>query len=188
MAARLDLTEGRLAELLGSPRSGRAAAAGVPGGGAPGRHSDPSAHVDRSIHNEQAFLALCIAVPVEGEQALAAIAPDDLLTSEVLRRAARHLASRLRSPMVDLPPEDEELARAVADLVRRSGSSVEISPDRLEHARLLLELSRVERAIKRARVDRGTGDGSADITALAREREAIKAQMHAVTTRFERTV
>jgi DNA primase len=188
VAARLDLPEGRLTELLGAPRGGRAGANGSTAGGRGGAAGvDPEAlrmpTVDRTVHNEQAFLSLCIAIPVEGERVLAAVDPEQLLTSEVLRRAARHLSGRLATPFADLPPEDEELARAVADLVRRAGSSMDISADRLEHSRLLLELGGVDRSIKRARVERG-----GDVTALARARESIRAQIGEVTERIERTV
>ena len=209
VAGRLDLADARLAELLGGPRRGGRTQPSSPAGAGFGQDAgfgpdvDPGGYdsmidrgfggangppADRTLHNEQSFLALCIALPADGRPLLAAIDPDLLLTSEVLRRAARHLATRLDAPFSALPPEDEELARAVAELVKRSGSSMEINADRLEHARLLLELSRVERAIKRARVDRGAGESGSDVTALAREREAIKAQMHAVTSRIEHTV
>ena len=57
--------------------------------------------------------------------------------------------------------------RTVADLVARAGSAGPVSVEALEHARLLLELGRVERAIRRAR-----GAGSSGISDLAREREA----------------
>ncbi|MHB8695982.1 MAG: DNA primase [Solirubrobacteraceae bacterium] len=187
VAARLDLPEARLADLLGGPLRARSGANGSSGGRDGGAEWPSSTlrlpAVDRTVHNEQAFLALCVALPVEGERALATVDSDQLLTSEVLRRAARHLSGRLATPFADLPPEDEELARAVADLVRRAGSSMDITADRLEHSRLLLELGRVERAIKRARVERG-----GDVTALAREREAIRAQIGEATERIERTV
>jgi len=195
-AARLDLSETRLVELLGRPRGGSSGGAGSGGGGVGGNgggggmaggpdFSEPArpVHVDRTVHNEQSFLALCVALPDDGEAALAAIDADQLLTSEVLRRAARHLAGRLRMPFAELPPEDEELARAVADLVKRAGSPIEISADRLEHSRLLLELGRVDRAIKRARVERTAGT-----TELARERQEILAQIGVVTARFERPI
>ncbi|HWF35929.1 MAG TPA: DNA primase, partial [Solirubrobacteraceae bacterium] len=188
ISGRLELDSSQATALYGSiSQAGRPAPSSPANGSADG-HATPGVRLDRTIHNEQAFLALCVALPADGARALAQRDPEQLLTSEVLRRAARHLSGRLETPMVDLPPEDEELARAVAELVRRSGSSVEISADRLEHARLLLELSRVERAIKRARVDRASDDTRADVTGLAREREAIRAEMRDVLSRIERTV
>ena len=184
VAARLDLTEARLSELIGGARrAGGSGARDLSDPGRDGGAGPPPARADRTLHNEQAFLALCIAVPAEGGELLHAIDPDQLLTSAILRRAARHLAGRLDSPFADLPPDDEELARVVAELVRRAGSSLEVSGDRLEHARLLLELGSLDRAIKLARVERAGGT-----TALARDREAILAQIGVVTARFERTI
>ncbi len=195
IAGRLELAEARVAQLLGpagrasGPRVGGGGRVGQTGGGAPagaggpsgGRSPEPSAPpLDRSVHNEQAFLALCIALPRDGAAALAANDPDQLLSSGVLRRAARHLVGRLHSPLAELPSDDEELARAVADLVTRAGRRSDISPDRLDHARLLLELGRVDRAIKRARVEPG-----ADVPALGREREGILTQIHEVFSRIE---
>ena len=90
---------------------------------------------------------------------------------------------RLASPLADLPRDDEELATTVADLVARAGRAGEVSVEQLEHARLLLELGRVERAIRRAR-----GAGSSGISDLAREREHVREQIRAVTGRMERAV
>ncbi|MGZ4345227.1 MAG: hypothetical protein ACXVHX_29240, partial [Solirubrobacteraceae bacterium] len=65
----------------------------------------------------------------------------------------------------------------------RAGSAGTVSVEELEHARLLLELGRVERAIRRAR-----GAGSSGISDLARERENVREQIRAVTGRMERAV
>ena len=115
--------------------------------------------------------------------ALAAIDPDELLTSALFRRAARHLTGRTSTPLADLPPDDEELARTVADIVARAGRGGELSADRLEHARLLLELGRFERAIKRARVEPGS-----DVATLARERERVRERIRGVVAQLENTV
>ena len=122
--------------------------------------------IDEVVRAEREFLVLCVSLPADGERMLVSIDPELLLTSEPLRRAARHLAGRLASPLADLPRDDEQLATTVADLVARAGSAGTVSVEELEHARLLLELGRVERAIRRAR-----GAGSSGISDLARERE-----------------
>ncbi len=56
------------------------------------------------------------------------------------------------------------------------------SADRLEHARLVLELDRLERAIIRAR---GEGAGTSE---LARERERVREEIRAVVARLEETL
>ena len=100
-----------------------------------------------------------------------------------MRRAARHLAGRTQSPLADLPPDDDELARTVADLVAEAGRAGHVSEDQLEHARLVLERARLERAIRRARTEGGTGIGE-----LARQREAVLEKIRNVVARLERAV
>jgi DNA primase len=175
VAGRLDLSEKRLGSLIAE--SGRArSVAQMP---------DPSSApaIDEVVRAEREFLVLCVSLPADGERMLVSIDPEQLLTSEPLRRAARHLAGRLASPLADLPRDDEQLATTVADLVARAGSAGTVSVEALEHARLLLELGRVERAIRRAR-----GAGSSGISDLAREREQVREQIRAVTGRMERAV
>ena len=175
VAGQLDLSEKRLASLIAE--SGRArSVAQVPG--------PPSAPViDEVVRAEREFLMLCVSLPADGERVLVSIDPEQLLTTEPLRRAAGHLVGRLASPLADLPRDDEQLATTVADLVARAGSAGPVSVEELEHARLLLELGRIERAIRRAR-----GAGSSEIPDLAREREQIREQIRAVTGRMERAV
>jgi hypothetical protein len=139
--------------------------------------------IDEVVRAEREFLMLCVSLPADGERVLVSIDPEQLLTTEPLRRAASHLIGRLASPLADLPRDDEQLATTVADLVARAGSAGPVSVEALEHARLLLELGRVERAIRRAR-----GAGSSGISDLARERENVREQIRAVTGRMERAV
>jgi hypothetical protein len=56
------------------------------------------------------------------------------------------------------------------------------SPARLEHARLVLERDRLDRAIIRARGE-GAGTGG-----LAQERERVREQIRAVVARLEETL
>ena len=186
VAGRLELSEGRLATLV--------AAAASPGqaprsAGASARASaaeDYGASVRALSHGvraERTFLALCVALPEPGATALAEIDPDQLLTSEPLRRAARQLQGRTGSPLADLPPDDDELARIIADLVARAGRSADVSPERLEHARLVLERDGLDRAIIRARAKGGTG-----INDLARAREHVLERIRGVVSRLEKAV
>jgi hypothetical protein len=149
---------------------------------APANGSEPAAvtSLDHGARAERTFLVLCLAVPDAGRRALAAIDPDRHLTSEAMRRAARHLAPRLESPLADIDGEDEELARLISDLMARAARYLDASQDRLEHARLVLELARLDRAIRRAR-----GEAGADTSALAREREGALKAIRAVVGRLE---
>jgi DNA primase len=126
---------------------------------------------------------MCLAAPEVGATALAAVDPDELFTSTLLRKAARHLRGRTDSPLTDLPADDDELARAVADLVNRAGRGGPVTADSLEHARLLLELARVDRAIVRARAEHQPGIGE-----LARRRQEVRDAIGAVVSRIERPV
>lgn len=175
VAGRLALSEGRLASLLASSRP-RAAAATVSGAVA-------TATLDHGERSERTFLALCIAVPQAGAEALAGIDPDELLTGDLYRRAARHLTSRTGSPLSALPPDDDELARLVADLVDRAGRAGSVNVDQLEHARLVLELARIDRAIRRGRTS-----GAPGIAELAREREGVLEAIGRTVARLETAV
>ncbi len=164
VAGRLELSEAVLSSLQGRGGSVQ---------GAPHRRVDaprpaPPAASNESLRSERTFLAMCIALPDAGRDALATIEQDELLTSEQMRRAARHIAKRTDSPLADLPHDENGLARTVADLVARAGRTPDVSETRLEHARLVLERNRLDRAILRTRA---TGEG--DVGALAREREGV---------------
>jgi DNA primase len=132
---------------------------------------------DPAVRGERAFLALCLALPSAGKQALEAIDLDEHITSARLRRAARHLSGRLDHPLGGLPPEDEELARTVADLVERAGRAGTVRAEHIEQQRLYLERARLERAIRRAlAVSSVAGGGSqtrasgvGEVQRLARE-------------------
>jgi DNA primase len=175
VAGRLELTDRRLESLLaGGPAAPAPAHTG--NGGAPA----PSP-LDQGARAERTFLVLCRAVPDAGRVALAAIDPDELLTSGPLRRAARQLAEHPEDPRAGLA-EDDELVPVLDDLARRAERypAPDRNPDRLEHARLVLELARLDRAIRRAR-----GEHGADTSALAREREGVLKAVRAVVSRLE---
>jgi DNA primase len=178
VANRLMLSEGALAELLEGAPSGPPVVRALP---------DPVAApvpaVRQEARAERTFLAMCIALPEAGTRMLAEVELDQLITSEILRRAARHVRGRLESPLADLPSDDEELAGLVADLVRRAGAFGAVSAAHLEHARLVLERARLDRAIRRARAE-----GAPVISDLARQRESVAEAMRKVVTRLEETV
>lgn len=207
----LELSDARLRSLLESPpavdgqggweRAGNrredgigrrgGAAAGPASGGAmtgPSRgghpaHAAPSPRASApGTQAERLFLALCIAMPDAGTAALAGEGLEALFTSHTLRQAALHLRSRTRAPLSELPAEDEEFARVMSGLVELAGRVPDPSADRLEHARLVLVLDRLERALLRARAE---GEGTSEI---AQEREGIRSQLHEVVSRLERTL
>jgi DNA primase len=184
VAGRLELAEGRLVALLAGDLAP-----------APPRDQTPNAAdsnppptagsglVNHQTRAERTFLALCIAMPELGARMLAEIDPEALLTSGMLRRAAAHLRDRTASPLADLPPDDEPLARTIAELVTLAGRAIDQGPERLEHVRLLLERDRLSRAIIRARAD-----GASGISELARERETVQEAIHGVVARLETAV
>ena len=182
IAGQLGLTEAQLGSLIEGAARQNGVAGARAGAGAADRRTAPDQPIHQASRTERAFLALCIALPDAGARMLFEIDPNELLTSELMRRAARHLVGRTRSPLSDLPADDEPLARAVADLVAQAGRAGEVNVYRLEHAHLLLERDRLDRAIRRARADGQPG------VELANERKDVLDRLHEVITRLERTV
>ncbi len=192
----LELAPARLAGALDQAgvrgRAGTGAGAREPGDGG-GADADAAAVVGRPLNgapkSEQVFLALCLALPEAGERALAACNLQELLTSERLRRAATQIQGRTSAPTDGLADDDRELAAVIDELAKRArqlgltrAGQPSLSNDRLDHARLVLELERVDRARHRARAQ------GQPVTSLAREREQLRAELHEVVARLERTI
>ncbi len=189
IAGALELSEARLSDLLaaGAAPAGRHGAARSGGAQSGGGRSAPAGipepappALDQALRSERSFLALCIALPDRGAAVLAAIDPDELITGELFRRAARHLTGRTHEPLRDLPAGDDELARLIAELVDRAGRAGPLAPEALEHSRLLLEHARLDRAINRLRVSHQPGIGR-----LARERQDVLAAIRELGVRLE---
>jgi DNA primase len=106
--------------------------------------------LDRRERAERAFLALCLALPDDGERRLADADLDALFSAPATRRAAAHLRGRLHSPAASLPRDDEPLARVVAELVVRA-AELDATPAALDLEALQLDLARLDREIARAR-------------------------------------
>jgi DNA primase len=187
IAGRLELTFAQAAALASdasAPRSvpaARVAGRSTNGSGGGGDGAGAGGQ-SQAVRSERLFLGLCIAIPEQGARALNDSELDELLTSAPLRRAARHLADHARTPLAELPSEDEELAATMSGLVELAKRVPDPSPDRLEHARLILELERLDRAIIRARHD------GAGTSRLARDREAVRESMRSVVARLESTL
>jgi DNA primase len=129
----------------------------------------------RREDTERAFLALCIASPQEGAQALEGLDVDEHFSSALLRRAARRLREGdLSEPMRDRPgqvgtlEDDPQLKGLLAELVVEAGRE-QAGPAMLEVQRLQLELAMVDRLIQRAR-----GQGGGDVSDLAKRKAEIK--------------
>jgi DNA primase len=137
--------------------------------------------LDRRERGERTFLALCIAYPHEGREALERLEPEQHLTGELSRRAAAHLRDRLEHPLDDLPEDDPELATVVSELAARATRGG-VTPASLEHAWLMLELARLERAIDAARAAK-----SLDVSTLGREREHVRRQLRELGGRLQGT-
>jgi DNA primase len=191
VSGRLALPE-RLAETLlagggaaagsGGQRSASARGGGGEGGEGRSEGGRPvSARVQRPDEmtrredTERAFLALCIASPQEGAQALAGLELEEHFSSALLRRAAKRLRDGdLRAPMGDVPEseerldEDPQLKGLLAELVVEAGRD-QADAGMLDVQRLQLELARVDRQIQRAR-----GQEGGDISALAQHKAEVK--------------
>jgi DNA primase len=112
----------------------------------PADAAEPRAQSARGSSTERAFLALCIANPGAGAQALAELDLADSFTSDLVRRAAEHLREHPSDPVARLPQDDDELSALVAQLVVEAGEESARS-DMLEVQRLQLELARMDRHI-----------------------------------------
>ncbi len=178
VSSRLELPESLAETLLAGRAGGEGARDGAASGGRMANGSiraGVGGGLSRREETERAFLALCIASPDEGAQALASIDVDEHFASELLRRAARRLREGdLREPMVDGSGQeggldgDPELKALLAELVVEAGRE-HAHPAMLEVQRLQLELARVDRSIQRAR-----GQESGDISELAQHRAEVK--------------
>jgi len=129
----------------------------------------PQVQLAAGERTERAFLELCIALPVRGGELLASMDLDSLFASPLVRAAAAHLRAHLDAPAAEV--DDGDLAVLLAELSVRA-ASLDPAPAELEVERCQLELARVARAIAGAR-----GAGAGGLTALQREREALKQEL-----------
>jgi DNA primase len=149
--------------------SGPGAGSGDPRGGRAGTSGGPvAASLDAVARAERAFLAQCIAVPSEGAQALRDLDIDAAFSSELARRAARHLREHLGDPAAGIDPEDTELSKLIAGLSMHAAQG-RGSRAALEGESLNLELLRLERDIASAR-----SSGSGDVAPLVARREELR--------------
>jgi DNA primase len=170
VASRLDLADALVAELLAKP--GVAPRAPVPAAPAAANPANggPARVVSRGERIERTFLALCIALPGPGHEALDRVTPEHF-SSELLRRAADHLRMHLAAPAEGVADDDAELAALITELSVRAARG---NPPRetLRVEELQLDLARLDRAVAQAR---SGADGH--VAELAVTRAAVKAQL-----------
>jgi DNA primase len=169
VASRLALSEELVGSLLSSSSSSSARPRGQP--------PRAGAVLARREQAERTFLALCIALPEHGREALRRVTLEEHFTSPLHRRAAEHLRGHLAAPLDGLPRDDEALAELMAELTIRAGRDP-ADPSMLEVELLQLEKDRLERQI-------AAGGAVAD---LAKAREQVTQDIRtAVTRAMERT-
>ncbi|HWH12448.1 MAG TPA: DNA primase [Solirubrobacteraceae bacterium] len=168
VAGRLELPQPTIASLLA---------------GADGRRSGPrpaDAPLTRALdvreRAEQAFLALCIALPDAGRQALEDLDVEAIFTGEVNRRAALHLRRNIHSPGAGLD-DDAELAALLAELAVRA-TQAPAHVVQLDVERLQLELSRIDRELAAARAA-----GNGGLSDLAARRRPVMADLERALVR-----
>ncbi|HTD57271.1 MAG TPA: DNA primase [Solirubrobacteraceae bacterium] len=192
VSGRLGLSEGLAETLLAatpsrSQSAERPAGRRTPGGSAHGEHrplrgpgaaggngSQASRVLAAREDTERAFLALCIATPAHGQLALAEVEIDGVFTSELLRRAAKHLEDgHLGEPLKGVDAEDRELVSLLAELTVEAGrwpvSERKAKPPMLEVQQLQLQLAWIDRRIHTARAQ-----GIGEVSDLARKRGEVK--------------
>ncbi|HEX3392449.1 MAG TPA: DNA primase [Solirubrobacteraceae bacterium] len=123
---------------------------------------------------ERAFLAQCISTPAHGQAALAEVDIEALFTSELMRRAARHLRDgNVAEPLKGVPDEDRELVSLLAELTVEAGRwpvpEGPGTPPMLEVQQLQLQLASIDRRIHTARAQ-----GAGEVSELARQRGEVK--------------
>ena len=167
VAGRLGLSEALVASLADGPAT---LPGSEPGGDAerPAQRG-PRRALDRREETERNFLAMCIALPEAGREALRRVDLDVHFTSELVRRAAAHLRLDLVNPMQGVSAQDSELSTLIAELALRATQQPS-DPAALEVQSLQLQTARLEREIVAAR-------GSGDASRLAEERRQVKLRL-----------
>jgi DNA primase len=186
IAGTLELSEVRLLALLGEPSAAGTASYGQRQAYSPSDYgSRPQARpvVVRGPQHERDFLAICVAAPEAGAAVLKRIDTDQLLTNEVMRRAARHLAEHLPNTGIEPSADDPELVVTLTDLVDRAGRGRSVSADEVEHARLVLERDRLELEKKHLQ-----GRGGAGAFKVSAELHVVKEALRAIVARIERPI
>jgi DNA primase len=116
---------------------------------------------------ERSLLAMCIAQPGAGKEVLSRIG-DEILTSDLMRRAVAWLRDHVDDPASGLPREDEELVALISQLVMSAGKDP-ASAEAMEQDLLELEKKALEDRLTAARA---AGDWSS-VKVLSSERAEL---------------
>jgi len=179
IAGRLELSGALVASLAegpaAAPANGTVTSRRLPA-------SDPprTRRPDRREEIERSFLALCLAMPEQGAAALARASLEEHFSNDRTRQAAEHLRHHLQAPLANLPDDDPDLAAYLRALTVRFDREP-VGRASLEHAWLLLELARLQRAIVAARRAE-----SVEVATLAHEREQVRRRIDEVSERIDR--
>ncbi len=132
----------------------------------------PSAPAPRRMdpreEGEHTFLAMCIAMPDRGRDALRRVDLDAHFTTARLRRAAAHLREHVAAPTDGLRADDADLAPLMAELTLRAAAEP-WDTQSLELQALQLEKRRIEREIASA-----SADGRPEVSVLAAEKQRVQ--------------
>jgi DNA primase len=155
-----------------SPAPSRSSARpGAPRSASPEPEARPTAsalHVRRT-EPERTFLALCIAAPARGAEALQTLEIPEHFTGELMRRAALHLRDgSLSEPLRGVDERDPELLSLLSELTVQAGREP-TSAALLEAQLAQLQLSRLDRLIQAAR-----SGGEGRLAELAERRRELK--------------
>ena len=171
VASRLDLEDALVAQLLGD--AGRPSRASDRPAAAPATNGDsrPRA-VSRGERIERTFLALCIALPTQGHEALERVTPEHFST-DLLRRAAEHLRSHLAAPTDEIGEDDDDLLSLMTELSVRAARG-NPTKETLHVEELQLEFARLDRQVAHA-----SAGGDGHVAELAAQRARVKADLDA---------
>ncbi len=120
---------------------------------------------------EITYLARCLSAGAAGRAALERLIPDHL-PSATLRRAHGHLLAHEHDPQAAVPPEDADLAAVVDEVIGLADAMGETDREALRTDFLLLERTRLEREVRRAR-----SEGDPRQSELASALQRVKTEM-----------
>jgi DNA primase len=161
VADRLDADPGLIARRVGG--AGRRTR--EPEGGAAAEEGEDRRRLTARERQELALLAMCVAVPAEGEPFLERLTPEHF-TSPVAARALEWLRHHLDDPLKNLGRDDEDLLRFVTD--------VKMEAERMPGSHEAIELNYLE--LERGRLDReiaSRGNGGPELVELQKRRAQV---------------
>ena len=136
-----------------------------------GHEQERAIHVASPHRAEITYLARCLSAGAAGRAALERLIPEHL-PSASLRLAHGHLLAHEDDPQAAVPPEDADLAAVVDEIVGLADAMGETDREALRTDFLLLERTRLEREVRRAR-----SEGDPRQSELASALQRVKTEM-----------